>query len=155
MRQHTLNQSYWTKEIRFHNQFCLLLTVTQLAPTQLSFPPIHFSNSPKSSNAPKIDMPALLTKTSIRPQFLVPSSTIFCICSLPEVRSRGSHIPPSISTFLTRDVDLEGVREVAITWWPALRTRRVRDLPNPAEQPVMSQTRGFWDVTMRVNVPVG
>jgi hypothetical protein len=35
-----------------------------------------------------------------------------------------------------------------------LRTRRARDLPNPAEQPVMSQTRGFWDVILRVNVMV-
>ncbi len=30
---------------------------------------------------------------------------------------------------------------MAITWWPALRTRRARDFPNPAEQPVMSKTR--------------
>jgi hypothetical protein len=37
-----------------------------------------------------------------------------------------------------------------------LRTRRARDLPNPAEQPVMSQTRGLvWDVILRVNVLVG
>lgn len=56
--------------------------------------------------------------------------------------SSGSHIPPSSSTFLTSCGEEEGLREVAITLCPALRTRRARDLPKPAEQPVMSQTSG-------------
>lgn len=44
----------------------------------------------------------------------------------------------------------EGVREVAITLWPALRAMNVRASPKPEEQPVMSQMRGVGgDIVMK------
>lgn len=57
--------------------------------------------------------------------------------------SRGSQIPPSASTSVTRSGVCEGVRDVAITLCPALRAMKARDSPKPEEQPVMSHTRGF------------
>ena len=54
--------------------------------------------------------------------------------------SRGRKEPPWLVMRVTRSGVEEGLREVAITWWPELRTCWARAAPKPEEQPVISQT---------------
>jgi len=56
------------------------------------------------------------------------------------VTSSESHTPPSFLTSETRSGVLDGLREVAITLWPARRACKARVAPKPEEQPVMNQT---------------
>jgi hypothetical protein len=91
-------------------------------------------------------MPAQFTKTSIRPNFLMPWSTTPCRISFGAVMFRGSQIPPSPSTCFTSSGSLEGLREVAMTLWPAFRAMSVSDSPKPDEHPVTSQTRDLFSV---------
>lgn len=66
-----------------------------------------------------------------------------------------SHVPPRLSTSVTRRGVLRGLRDVAMTLWMVvggeevvevdvdvleLRMWRARDRPKPDEQPVISQT---------------
>jgi len=95
------------------------------------------------SKAPSKAYPALLTKISIFPHTAVALSTAATISDWGLVISNACQTPPSFSTSETRSGVLEGLRDVAITLWPARRAMRVRLRPKPEEQPVMSHTGGY------------
>ena len=96
------------------------------------------SSSSLSSTAPKYPMPALFTKTSIRPNACMACCTLALIAVL-SVTSSSTEIEVSgyASTISLMSLVL---REVTTTLFPCCSARVANSLPKPVEHPVMNQT---------------
>lgn len=113
-----------------------------MGPTKFVFTSFITPSAPSSSLTPYVILPALLTRTSIRPHIARASFMHFFISPIGEVTSRVRHlnlVPSTLGSRRSRSKDFKD-RAVAIAQSPRARIERVSAKPSPADAPVTNQT---------------